>query len=73
MKTVNDLISAFGGPTKFAEAMGFKHPSTASEMQRRESIPVKYFPKIVEEARSRGIKGVTVQRLVEIHASNAAA
>jgi hypothetical protein len=72
MNSVGEIIEAFGGPTKFSAALGFKHVSTASEMQRRGSIPSKYFSKIVDEARLRGIRGVTFKSLALLHSEKAA-
>jgi len=67
METVADLIDAFGGPTAFASVIDLKNPSTASEMKRNGSIRVEYWPKIIEAARARGIKGVTPERLMQLH------
>lgn len=65
--TVAELIDAFGGPSKFGRVIG-KSPSTAGEQKRNGSIPVDYWPKIVEIAKACGIKGVTYETLVKMHA-----
>ena len=65
--TIPELIDAFGGPTKFARIIE-KEPSTASEMRRRSSIPVRYWPKLVDAARERNIEGVNNDALVKMHA-----
>lgn len=70
MRTVSDLIDRFGGNTKFAAVIG-KNPSTASEMKRRGSIPVEYWPAIVRAAPDFGIDGITADRLVELHTARA--
>lgn len=72
IRTVSDLISAFGGATEFSRAIGAK-PSTASEMKRRGSIPVNWWPLIVEEAARRGIGGVTYESLTYMHAPRSGA
>lgn len=45
--------------------------TTASEMKRRGSIPVKYWPKLVAACEAEGIETVTYERLVEIHSEAA--
>lgn len=72
MKTVSDLIDSFGGNTRFGAVIG-KAASTASEMKRRGSIPVEYWPAVVREARRLGIPGVTNDKLVELHVGAEAA
>jgi hypothetical protein len=68
--SIPDLIDAFGGSTAFARIIGLK-PSTASEMKRRQSIPVPYWPKVVEAA---GEKNIIVNNdlLVRLHAAEKA-
>lgn len=67
MDTVAEIIDAFGGNARFAELIG-KQPSTASEMRRRGSIPVTYWPRIVESKKGREAR-LTYAKLVSIHAS----
>ncbi len=67
MNTVEEVFLGFKGTSAFAGALGL-NLSTASEMRRRSSIPVRYWPKLVEAARERGIEGVTNDALVTIHA-----
>ncbi|WP_336801456.1 carph-isopro domain-containing protein [Kaistia sp. MMO-174] len=66
MNTIGALIDAFGGNTKFASVIG-KNASTASEMKRRESIPIDYWPAIIEAAADKGIPGVDADRLMRLH------
>ncbi len=63
---------AFGGSGKVALALGVK-PSAASEMRRRKSIPVKYWPRLIAACRSRKIRGVTAEALVAMHSEAEAA
>jgi len=65
VKSVDDIFSQFEKATPFAKALGLK-PSTASEMRRRRSIPVRYWPKLVKIARRRGIN-LDYNTLVSIH------
>ncbi len=52
MNTIREFFDLFGGPSKVAEALGVGH-STASEMKRRSSIPVIYWPKLIESERGK--------------------
>lgn len=49
MRTVHDIFEALGGTGAVAKVIGVKH-SAASEMRRRQSIPVKYWPALMERA-----------------------
>jgi hypothetical protein len=71
MQSVSTIFETLGGPTRVARILdvGF---STASEMKRRGSIPVKYWPQLVAACESQGIEGINYQRLVEIHTEAAA-
>jgi hypothetical protein len=66
MDTVDDVFAEFGGPTALGRAIGVK-PSTASEMKRRQSIPIDYWQKLTEAARERGLEDLTYEKLVSIH------
>ena len=70
MNTVTNLFEQLGGPTKVARILGVGF-TTASEMKRRGSIPVKYWPKLVEACRADGVDSVTYERLVSMHAEAA--
>lgn len=65
MNTVTDIFHEIGGPTKFARALGLK-PSAASEMKRRNSIPVPYWPDLIEAMKDKG-KPLTYEQLVLAH------
>lgn len=67
MNTVEDVFLKFEKTSAFADALGLKL-SAASEMRRRKSIPVRYWPKLVEAARQRGFAEITNDTLVAIHA-----
>lgn len=48
--------------------------STASEMRRRQSMPVRYWPSLIAYASANGLKKqLTAERLMEIHAGVSAA
>lgn len=66
MNTVEEVFAGFGGTSAFAGALGL-NLSTASEMRRRSSIPVRYWPKLIDAARERDITGIDNNSLVEMH------
>ena len=66
MCSVYTIFETLGGPTKVARILGVGF-TTASEMKRRGSIPVKYWPKLVEACEASGVDGVTYERLVTMH------
>lgn len=68
-KTISELMDAFGGPAEFATG----NPSAASEMKRSGSIRVAYWPKIIAAAAERGIRGVSSETLMLMHAERATA
>ena len=61
MKTVTDLIDAFGGSTELAKALDAPPPTVAAWKHR--GIPHRHFPTLVEKARERKLKGVTLASL----------
>lgn len=65
MHTVSDLIEALGGNAAFGRIIG-KRPSTASEMKRRGSIPVEYWPVVTAAAQKAGLS-VQYADLVDMH------
>ncbi len=65
MSTVDEIFKTLGGTGAAARVMEVNH-STASEMRRRKSIPVKYWPQIIEWARESG-KPIDSDALVSAH------
>ena len=63
------LFERLGGPTKVARILGVGF-TTASEMKRRGSIPVKYWPTLVAACRADGVS-VSYDELVAMHAEAA--
>jgi hypothetical protein len=72
MRSVDDIFQDLGGTGAVAKLLDVGH-STASEMRRRGSIPVRYWPKLVSEAAACGVEWITNDNLVEMHAREAAA
>jgi len=66
MMTIEDLINQLGGNVGFASIIGAAHPSTASEMKRRRSIPVQHWPRVIAAARQRGLD-LTADTLMSMH------
>lgn len=74
MESVPDIIAALGGPTAFGAICGFSKNQGArgSDMRQRESIPVVYWPRIVEAAQARGLP-IDNDVLVRVHQPRTAA
>jgi len=70
MKTVSDIFDIFGGNASVARILGVG-PSTASEMKRRESIPVEYWPDLVAEGRRVGRDDLSLELIATIMAAAA--
>jgi hypothetical protein len=71
MRSVSNLFETLGGPTKVATFLDVG-VTTASEMKRRGSIPVKYWPRLVAACEQHGIDGLNYERLVAMHTTEAA-
>ena len=65
MMDIGRIFDALGGSGKVATALGIK-PSAASEMKRRGSIPVRYWPKLLAICEHRNIEGVTYESLAKL-------
>lgn len=72
MKSVDEIVDAFGGNVRLAEIIG-KGPSTVSEFKRRKVIPIEYWATIIEEALRRGIEGIDEKVLLAASTSGKAA
>jgi hypothetical protein len=70
MKDIDTIFSELGGTGKVADFLDVK-PSAASEMRRRKSIPVKYWPKLVSACAANGVYGVSYDALVSMHSEAA--
>ena len=65
LDTFQAVIEAFGGPTKFAEAIGIPG-FHAQSMKTRDSIPPAYWADTVSAAAARDVEGVTLEKLAEL-------
>lgn len=66
MHSVDDIFKELGGTGSVARMIDVKQ-SAASEMRRRGSIPVKYWPQLVSSAASAGVV-IDNDFLVSLHA-----
>ncbi|MGN8092842.1 hypothetical protein [Methylobacterium sp. 22177] len=68
MRSVADIIASLGGPTAFGVICGFtKNPGArGSDMRQRGSIPVVYWPRVVEAAQAKGL-AIDNDVLVRVH------
>lgn len=76
MNSFEDIIAAFGGPAKFAAAIGIK-PFHAQTMKTRGSIPPTYWSRVVAAAAERAeaepaFRVVTLDLLTQLHERKAA-
>jgi hypothetical protein len=67
MNSVYELFDQMGGAAAVGRLIG-KGASTASEMKRRGSIPVEYWPVLIESAKGREL-GISAEILLRIHAN----
>jgi len=65
LDTFQSVIDAFGGPTKFAEAIGIPG-FHAQSMKTRDSIPPAYWLDTVSAAAMREVDGVTLAKLADL-------
>lgn len=65
MENVDDIFIKLGGTGAVARIIDVKH-SAASEMRRRGSIPVRYWPMLIEGARASGV-AIDSDILMSVH------
>lgn len=65
MENVDDIFTKLGGTGAVARIIDVKH-SAASEMRRRGSIPVRYWPMLIEGARASGV-AIDSDILMSVH------
>jgi hypothetical protein len=68
MKTVSDIFDLWPSAAELARDIGLKRESHATVMKHRGSIPVAYWPQLIDAAARRGIVGVTFEALAMAHA-----
>lgn len=64
--TIPKLFDVLGGPAEVSRWLGVGM-STATEMKRRKSIPVKYWPRIISLALKKNCGLTRYQELAEMH------
>ena len=72
MDSFADIITAFGGPARFAKAIGIR-PNHAGVMKARNRVASEYWGKIVDANAARQIEGVSYATLAQIAARRKAA
>jgi hypothetical protein len=71
MTSVRDIINKWPSASEMARDIGLRRPGHGSMMKMRGSIALQHWPKLVEAAKRRGIKGVSFETLALAHASSA--
>jgi len=64
------LIDTFGGSAQAATKLG-RPIGTVAAWKHRKAIPVEAWPDVISLATKEGVKGVTAERLLEIHSGAA--
>ena len=72
MQTIADLMGLWPSVSEFARDIGVQ-PTHAHVMKVRGSIPSARWAAVVEAAKTRGIPGVTFEKLAELAARRKAA
>lgn len=67
---VDLIFSRFKTAKALGEAIG-RSANRAAEMRQRQSIPVRYWPALIEAAQERGFTDITYESLAMAHASKA--
>lgn len=65
MQNVDDIFTKLGGTGAVARMIDVKH-SAASEMRRRQSIPVRYWPDLIAKAKLADVD-IDSDLLVKVH------
>ena len=71
MQTISQIIEAFGGPSALAHEIG-RPVATVSAWKHRGKIPANYWPDLVALARTKRIKGLSLQTFFEVGSREAA-
>lgn len=70
--TFGDLIDRFGGAAKMAPLIGVA-PNRVRQWSCRNSIPGRFWRKIIDAAKEQGIRGVNAAKLAELASAPAEA
>lgn len=70
MDSFSAIIDSFGGPGKFAGAIGIK-PGHARAMKTRDAIPSEYWVEVVAAAAVYSVQGITTDLLARLEAKAA--
>lgn len=60
-----EVIDAFNGPAAFGRTVGML-PNAAKQAKRRNSLSPQYFAATAQAAQDRGLREITLKRLVEL-------
>lgn len=65
MNTFSDIIARLGGPSGLAPIIG-ANPEAIRKMAQRESVPSEYWPALIDAARAKRVRGVTLAKLTQM-------
>lgn len=66
MKSIDRILSLWPSIADLGRDLGVPYPTVAAWKQR-DSIPVAYWRALIDAARSRGLREITSELLVELH------
>jgi hypothetical protein len=55
MQTAAEIFQALGGPSRVAQELGIPSPATVIKWRQRQSIPSKYWPRLIALAERQGV------------------
>lgn len=73
MQSASEIITALGGLTKVARYLGIPRATTVQFWKETNRIPPQHWSALIDKAAVDGVKGVTADLLVRIHAAKPAA
>jgi len=68
--SIGQMIDELGGPSKVADALGIAQP-VVSMWKLRGRLPAERWAGFVRLAKAAGVKSITLERLADMHSSNA--
>jgi hypothetical protein len=68
MQSIPEIIEKLGGATALADHLS-KAPTTVASWKDRASIPIEYWPKLLEVASEKGV-ALDYEQLVRLHTAS---
>lgn len=65
MQSFTEVIARLGGPEAVAPIIGAK-ADTVRKMSERDSVPPEYWPALIDVARDKRVRGITLAKLAKM-------